>query len=205
MENNQLLQYLCKLPDWKFKKESTKENDKYMQECINLKKEPCTIEGFIEFEKDWYCEFSKKKIAKEVLDEFKHGDRFETTYLAEVKMTLGLTDSRNASYPPQKIFQQNLDEHLKRSALSEIAEKHSLKYGTKLSYETNYYWDQEFETSYTHLILKRLIFSPKELDSIFHATKEWEELLDNKKYQNLYGNIPKKIKTDLKKIVDSLT
>jgi len=198
MKNNQLLQYLSELPNWGF----TEKDDEYMQECINLKKEPQTIKGFIELKEGWYCEFSKQKIAKEILDEFKQGERFEKIYSAKVKMTKGLTDSRNASYPHQKIFQQNLEEHLRRSALREIAEKHSLKYGTQCNYETTYWGDAEYgKTRYTHLILTKLIVSPGQLDSIFQATKEWEELLNNKKYQNLCGNIQKKIKKDLNKIV----
>ena len=197
MKNNQLLQYLSELPNWAF----TKKNCEYMQNFIDKGAEPGTIGGFVEFEKDWYCKFSKKKISKEVLDEFKHRKRFKTTYLAEVEMTPGLTDSRNASYPPQKIFQQNIDEHLKRSALSEIAKKHSLNYGTKISYKTHWICDEDHETSYTHLVLTKLIFSPDQLESLFQATKEWSELLNTKKYQNIEGNISRKIKRDLKTII----
>ena len=198
----QLHQYLSGLPNWEF----TKESKEYIQKCIKWEETPNSFRGIVEFKGKWDCKFSHENVQKEILDEFKQGERFKTIYSAEVKITKGLQDHSGGAYSSPDIFQQYLREHLRCSALREIAKKHSLQYNVGSYYEPVYWGHDNVcgETHYRYLALAKLIFSHKGIDSIFQATKEWEELLDNKKYQNLFRNIPRKIQKDLKTIVNEV-
>ena len=200
MRDKHLSHYLNKLPNWKFIWEDSSANLMKDQKKIMEEEDSCAFKGEIELVKKWYCEFGHKDISENILDKITSKQRFKTIYSAIGQMSKWEEHHFDESCVNPEFFQQIYGEYLQRSALSQVAKRYSLnvkrhKKCIKKNVRDGIYTD----TNLTCLSLERLIFSPKEVYSLFQAIQEYDNLLQTKKYQNMVKNLTGKIEEDLKK------
>jgi len=207
MKNNSLLQYLSALPNWEF----TKENKEYIKWITGRRDTPYGLEGRIKPIQGRKFRFTKEGMSdsNEILEKFEGKQKFERVYLGEVQVSEYAQYHSEQPYEDgPEIIQQIIREYLEVSTLREIAKKYSvnLKVDKSTSYEgASMFFCNLGKTHSEALFLEILACSPKEVDSIFKATEEYENLIETKQYQNIakmtkkfQGNIQK----HLKEIVD---
>lgn len=210
MKNNQLLQYLSELPNWEF----TEKNKKYIQCVRNMGDTPYKLEGRIKSIQGREFKFTQKGMSDsyKILEKFEGKQKFERVYLGEVQVSeYALYHSELPYEDGPEIIQQIIREHLEVSTLREIAKKHfvNLKVDKRTSYEGESLFYCNLGSNHSEaLFLEILACSSKEVDSIFNATKEYENLIKTEQYQNvakITKNFQGNIQKHLNEIIDSVT
>ncbi|MCK5026196.1 MAG: hypothetical protein KAS15_06375 [Nanoarchaeota archaeon] len=145
--------------------------------------------------------------SNDILEKYEGKQKFERVYLGEVQVSEYAQYHSEQPYEDgPEIIQQIIREHLEVSTLMKIAKKHyvNLKVDKSTSYEGASMFFCNLEATHSEaLFLEILACSPKEVDSIFNATKEYENLIKTELYQNI-TKITKKFQGNIQKHLNEI-